>query len=208
MWSDAIEAADVAGRSTTAALLPERPREALAVARKIRHPWYRCQALTLVSEAVSADADALRIVDEARHAAREQVEPNRVVTVAMWPLRRLLELRPQAAGDEVRSLTNIALSERHGLRRLHALDSLLATVVAYPTLRHIVAEPYLHAARLCYGWRAERIVAFRAEDIALHDPTLAHLLLADRQSNRFTDRARRVIAALPRRDPPVDVESS
>jgi hypothetical protein len=195
MSPDEIRPEDVRGRSTTQKLLPDRPQEALAVARGIKHPWYRCQALAFVAEAVNARFDAVLILDEALAAAHEQVEPNRVVTVATWPLRLLLDLSPQAAAREVESLIGIALREEHGLRRLDALDALLATVVQHPALRAQVAHHYLQTARDSHGWRTERIVGFRAQHIALHDFPLAQQLLAERQPNRFVNKARQALAA-------------
>jgi len=185
---------DVAGRSATNRLLPERPQEALTIARKIRHPWYRCQALSSVASAVNSRADALLILNEALAAAREQSEPNRIVTVSSWPLRRLLELNPQAAEREVESLIGLALTEQHGLRRLHALDSLLTLVAANSNLRAQVAHPYLHTAQSCQGWRANRTIAFTAEHLAAYDLPLANQLLAGRQPNRFVNKARKVLA--------------
>ena len=195
MLPDDIRPEDVRGRSTTEKLLPERPQEALEVARQIRHPWYRCQALSSVAEAVSSRADALRILAEALSAAREQAEPNRIVTVGTGPLRKLLELNPEAAAREVESLMHTALREEHGLRRLHALDFLLAAVVAHPSLRAQVAHPYLHTAQCCHGWRAERTIAFRSEHLAAFDLPLAHQLLAGRQPNRFVNKARQTLSS-------------
>lgn len=197
MWLNDVRPEDVGGRSATEKLLPERPQEALAVARRINHPWYRCQALSSVAEAVSSRVDAVRILNEALSAAREQAEPNRVVTVATWPLRPLLELNSQAAAREVESLIGVALREEHGLRRLHALDFLLAAVAAHPSLRAQVAQHYLHTAQDCKGWRAERIIAFRAEHIGAYELPLAHQLLAGRQSNRFVKKAREALGSQP-----------
>lgn len=195
---DDVRSEDVAGRRATEKLLREHPQEALAVARRIRHPWYRCQALAAVADAADTTSHALRIITESLAAAYEQAEPNRIVTVATWPLRTLLELDPQAASQEVESLISIASLEQHGLRRLHALDFLISAVVTHPALRSAVARPYLHTAQHCNGWRAERIVAFRAQHIAAHDLSLAHQLLAGRQSNRFVNRARHTVADLAR----------
>lgn len=195
MWLDDVRPEDVGGRSAAEKLLPERPQEALEVARRIKHPWYRCQALSSVAEAVSSRTDAFRILAEALSAAREQAEPNRVVTVATWPLRTLLELNSEAAAREVESLIGTALREEHGLRRLHALDFLMAAVAAHPSLRAQVAHHYLHTAQSCHGWRAERILAFRSEHLAGFDLPLAHQLLAGRQANRFVNKARQTLSS-------------
>ncbi len=137
MLPDEIRPEDVGGRSATEKLLPERPQEALEVAR----------------------------------------------------------LNPEAAAREVESLIRTALREEHGLRRLDALDFLLAAVVAHPGLRAQVAHPYLHTAQCCHGWRAERIIAFRSEHLAAFDLPLAHQLLAGRQPNRFVNKARQTLSS-------------
>jgi len=190
-----IRPEDIRGRSATDRLLPHSPVEALTVARAIRHPWYRCQALSAVGQALRSRTEALRVLNESLAAAHEQVEPNRVVTVAAWPLRHLLRLDRAAAEEKVERLLELAAAEPHGLRRLHALNSLLWAIADDPALRTKVAEVYLNTARACSGWRTERTIAFMAQYITTLDAPLAKRLLSGRAPSRFIRRAIQAIEA-------------
>ena len=193
MWLDEVRPEDVRGRAATSRLLPHDPDGALAIARAIRHPWYRCQALTYVAEKAKSRNRSVELLHEAFAAPHEQSEPNRVVTVASWPLRHLVGIDQRAATREVETLLSLATSEPHPLRRLHALDAVLGAVSEEPQLLERVAETYLATAQLCFGWRADRTISFRAEAIAALDIGLAEQMLNSRKAYRFTNRARRVI---------------
>ena len=190
-----IQPGDVRGRSATDRLMPHSPAEALKVARAIRHPWYRCQALSAVGNAIKPKAEALRVLSESLSAAHEQAEPNRVITVAAWPLRHLLRLDRVRTVAEVEKLLGLASSEPHGLRRLQALNSLLGAVAEDPALRGQVAEVYLATAHSCSGWRTERTIGFMAQYLVTLDPLLAKRLLAGRTPSRFVRQAMQAIEA-------------
>src|SRR5688572_1353761 len=81
-----ITAEDVRGRARAGDLSLTDPREALKVARAIRHPWYRCQALSSVAEAWGTQGQKREVLEEALAVAAEQSEINRIVTVSAWPL--------------------------------------------------------------------------------------------------------------------------
>jgi hypothetical protein len=195
---DEIRPEDVRGRASVDELLHFRQDStaALSMARAIRHPWYRCQALTEVAKAVSPHPDSLRILEESLAAAHEQHEPNRIVSVAAWPLSILIKLDRERTAREVEALLNLAATEPHGLRRLDALDWLLASVAQDTELRTRVAERYLSTACQCVGWRADRTTAFRAEQLAKFDIPLAKEILASRSTNRFSRKALKAVEAL------------
>ena len=194
MWLKEVLPEDVDGRTATNRLLPHDPAGALATARAIRHPWYRCQALTSVAEILTSESDALHILDESLAAAHEQREPNRVVTVASWPLQCLVKINQRSAAKEVEALLSLAATESHGLRRLHALDALLGAIAQDAPLRERVAKPFLATAEICFGWRAERTIGLISQYIATIDLRLAKRMIASRKPNRFINRT-------PPRDP-------
>lgn len=195
---DEVLPEDVRGRAAVDELLRFRkdPTAALAMARGIRHPWYRCQSLTAVAQALSPLPDSIHILEESLTAAHEQHEPNRVVSVAAWPLSILIKLDRERTVKEVELLLNLARSEPHGLRRLDALDWLLASVSHDAELRRRVAESYQSTSHQCAGWRADRTTAFRATQLAKLDLPLAKEILASRATNRFSRKALRFIEAL------------
>ncbi|MDH5641784.1 MAG: hypothetical protein OEY28_10860 [Nitrospira sp.] len=193
---DEISAEGVRGRAAVDRLLPTDPDTALSTARAIRHPWYRCQALTEVAKVLSPLHDSIHILEESLAAAHAQHEPNRIVTVAAWPLSILIKLDRERTVREVESLLNLASTELHGLRRLDALDRLLASVAQDIELRRRIAERYLLTAHQCAGWRADRTTAFRAEQLAKIDLPLAKEILASRRVNRFSKKAVKAVEAL------------
>jgi len=65
------------------------PEQALAVARGIKEPWFRCQALSQVARYWPGDAKCL--LEEAVEAADLQDDTYKRVTVSAWPIRAYLE---------------------------------------------------------------------------------------------------------------------
>ena len=189
MWHDTIRPEDVQGRAKASRLLPHDPRGALKVARAIRHPWYRCQAITEVAEV----QHSVPLLIESFAAAYEKTEPNRIVTVASWPLRQLVLLAPAMAQVELEKLLGLIATEAHGLRRLHALESLFYAAASAPSLRQEILAAFNATAASCQGWRAERSVAFVASYLAKFDVSQAETLLRSRVPNRFASHALKAI---------------
>lgn len=198
-WLDPITREDVEGRAEAARLLPGGRERALVVARAIRHPWYRCQAITGVAEATASTAERSALVAEALAAACEQAEPNRVVNVAGWPLRVLVQYGDAGSARVVDHLLRVIADEPHGLRRLDGVAAILGSVIGDAELRALAWPAFLQAAAGSAGWRTERIVACMAEALAAHDLAAALRLLESRPANRFVVRARSAIDASSKR---------
>ena len=65
---------DVQGRARATDLAESDVDAAADAAYRIRHPWYRCQALTAVADAQSDKLRAMQLVRDAFRAAKEQSE--------------------------------------------------------------------------------------------------------------------------------------
>jgi hypothetical protein len=133
---------------------------ALQVARQIPDPWFRCQALSYVAEH-TADASAQRaLLAEAFGAAVETAEPNRVVSVSVWPLEVLCSIgSADEVAAEVARLLAVSATEPHSLRRCDAQARMLHA------LRHGPMECFWaildECTRSCtqrLGWRRDRIL--------------------------------------------------
>jgi hypothetical protein len=131
---------------------------------------------------------------EALDAAREQTEPNRVVSVASWPLRELTKLDASLARATVDELLRIISEEPHGLRRLDGVNRILWAVAENSELRQIVQPVFARAASQSVGWRTERTVAFIATYLAKWDRSFARELLESREPNRFRHAAEKELA--------------
>lgn len=180
-----ITSADVGGREDVHRLRYVDADAALHRARQIRHPWYRCQAISSVAEVQRSSAVALRLLVESLSAAHEEAEPNRIVSVASWPLRQLVVLNPAEAKAEIERLLGIISTETHGLRRLDGLSRIIVAVASNSELLELVKAPFQAAAVASEGWRTERTVAFVAVYLAQQDRQFALDLLATRKPNRF-----------------------
>jgi hypothetical protein len=186
-YSLSLEGVD--GRQRTDDLIATDRTAALRVARGIRHPWYRCQALAAVAGAEPGARKRDELLDESLSAAYEQSEPNRIVSAATWPLAHLVRVDPGKARSVVAGLLETIFREPHGLRKLDGLAHVLSTVNRVAELREQVLPPFLSAAAASTGWRTEQIVAFASEDLPESDPKAALALLASRTPNRFSRQA-------------------
>jgi len=191
-----ITSADVGGRADVDRLRSTDVNAALHRARQIQHPWYRCQALSSVAEVQRSSAVALSLLKESLSAAHEQDEPNRIVSVASWPLRQLVSLDLVTAKTEVKDLLRIISTEPHGLRRLDGLSRIIIAVAASSELLDIVKPAFVAACGVSEGWRTERTVAFVALFLARRDSKFALDLLSGREANRFRVAALKSIHAM------------
>ena len=111
---------------------------ALAIARAIEDPWFRCQALAAAAVCLSPPL-SLRVIDEAFESANELKEPNRLVTVSSWPLKALVLSgdRSRVQSEGARLLASIS-KEPSPVRRADALRFLLGATA--PAQQPIAAE--------------------------------------------------------------------
>ena len=185
----------VVGRAEVARLSRTNTAEALAVARRIEHPWYRCQAISSVVEANPSIRSADKLLSEALDAAYSQAEPNRVASVAFWPLRLLVGKHPELAAIHTRRLLGVIAEEPHGLRKLDGVAGILGAVLCEEALRELALHAFRDAAAVSHGWRTERIVSSTAQALAPFDREAAEGLLASRSSNRFAEKAKHALQA-------------
>jgi hypothetical protein len=177
MWVRKITTEDVAKRGRVHNMAPSDPDGALKVARTIRHPWYRCQALSFVAEHTSTIPKKLKLLSEAFETARMQEEINRAVTVSAWPLRVLVPLDASQAKERLIELVAQADKELHSLRRADALYSLATAATGHETLISLVEPSLVRALLEGRGWRIDRLIRNTIQLRISHENTqrlLAH----------------------------------
>lgn len=184
-----ITAEDVDGRTRSETAAQTDPDLAARIAAGIRHPWYRCQALSTAAEAHPSRKVKLRLLDQALEAAHEQGEPNRIVTVASWPLKTLAGLDLSLAVATTERLLQTIAHEPHSLRRLDALCALLALCAEHVPIRALLLRPIIEAAAAGHGWRTQRKAAFAAIEMAPYDSDAARRILDTQPFNKFKIRA-------------------
>ena len=170
--AERVTSEDVAGRREAQLLARTDVPSALAIARAIRHPWYRCQALASVADAMSAPARDAALT-EAVEAAFQQLEPNRVACAASWPLRVMVRCGHAGVRRLVGRLLDVLATEEHGLRRLDGLAAVIGPLLAIPELRTLAWPSFMATADASTGWRTERIVSWMAAALAEYDKPAA-----------------------------------
>jgi hypothetical protein len=177
MVEPAITRADVRGRARAGDLSRTDPREGLKAARAIRHPWYRCQALSSVAEAWGTQTQKLEVLEEALAVAGEQSEINRIVTVSAWPLRVMVGVAPKAVAAHLRRLVRLAEQEPHTLRRADALSAVAFAVRQEPSLLAQISPSLVNALLNGRGWRIDRLIRDAVELLSPSEPDVVERLI-------------------------------
>lgn len=138
--------------------------KALLLARKIRDPWYRCQALAAVAR-FAADDQIIRVADDALSAAKLGKDGYARVAAAAWPVRALAER------DEVRHAQQVLVRLLDDASRIEQPTSkaealFLLCQAAWPlpmAVRQPVLGALIAACLAADSWKAGRIM----RDVAL-----------------------------------------
>lgn len=193
MVDSSITKEDVAGRARVHKLVLTDPREALKVARAIRHPWYRCQSLSVVAEHWGNATQRRDVLVEALRSAEDQTQINRIVTVASWPLRVMASINVDAIPQHLRRFVELANQELHTLRRADALFALANSVSGRPELLVLVVPSLVNALLLSYGWRTDRLIEWSLQMVKTVMPEALEPLVA---RHRAGSKKRRLEASL------------
>jgi hypothetical protein len=131
---------------------------ALAIARDIADPWFKCQALAGVAEHTLSAAVRRRLIHECLRAAAETREPNRIVTVSAWPLRLLYMDRDwDSLRAEIDRLLAVIAKEPHPTRRNDALFWLWHRIRPEPVGPFLkVLAAFREACAAGHGWKRDR----------------------------------------------------
>ena len=185
MVDPSIATEDVAGRARVQKLVLTAPSEALKIARAIRHPWYRCQALSMVAEHWGNAAQRKDVLMESLRSADEQTQINRIVTVASWPLRVMTSIDIDAAPEHLGRFVELANQEPHSLRRADALFALANAVSEGAELLILVVPSLVDALLLSYGWKTDRLIVWSLPMVATVMPeALAPLVARHRPGSK------------------------
>ena len=178
---------DVRGRADVSRLAATDPQAALERARTIAHPWYRCQSLAAVAERLQGRQQR-SVLSAALAAAKEQREPNRVVTVASWPIAVLAKVDPPLAAEWVVELVALAETEPHNLRRAHALQSLAFATSPSPEVLGRIVPALVEALLGGSGPRIDRVIRDTYDLIRSTHPQWLKPLALHHKANRQQQR--------------------
>jgi len=172
-----VNRADVSKRDLVGKLVVSELPRALEIARSISTPWYRCQALAHVAWHLEDRVKFEKVIGEALSAAYEQKEPNRVVSVASWPVRAMVKRTDRRLADVVDELLRRIALEPNPVCRADALLLLFEAVFYKPRLRELVLDPLLRACDQMNSWKRPRILSDITLVFAKDDPKRAAQIL-------------------------------
>ena len=171
-------------------LARDHSAEALRQAHAIQLPWYRCQALSFIVDARPNMAGAEAILLEAMDAAFAQQEPNRIASVAAWPLSVVVRRGIGSPAKHVQKLLAVIAAEPHGLRRLHGQAAILGSILNHRVLREMVLPAFVRTLSHSSGWRTERIAGAVAQSLVDLDRGAASTIVKAQPASRFNRGAR------------------
>ena len=155
------------------------PDEALAVARKIKDAWFRCQALSQVAR-YWPHGDYHRLLKEALAAANSQDDVYKQVTVSAWPIRAYLERgNPSSAKSIVEKCAEAASSIENMGSRSEAL--FMVFQAAKPGAADLWKPAFwalVKATEPALAWRQRRNIRDAIAMVAGDDPQLVQTALS------------------------------
>ena len=114
-------ASSTVARDRATRLAAKGDPSALELARQVKDPWFRSQALAWVAR-YGPEATLDRTLDEALRAAAQATDPYQVVGASAWAVRAMVERgRTSRLADAVGSVLHAARRIEHPVRRLDAL---------------------------------------------------------------------------------------
>ena len=176
-------------------LASAEPMRALEVARSISEPWYRCQSLAQVAWTLKDRNQYKRVIKEALAAAYEENEPNRIVSVASWPVRVMVARSDPRLSAVVDGLLQKIQLQANPVRRADALLFLFEAVYYESGLRDSVLDALLRACEEMNSWKRPLILSNIALVLAIDDANRAAQVIAMMGEGRKSRQTRRDIVA-------------
>lgn len=171
-------------RDQVARIAAADPASALRIARNIRDPWFRCQALACVAWHTPDHKPFLAFITESLESASSISDPNRAVTAAAWPVAALARRRfssPEAMkrndrelGAAIPRLTKVIADEPNPASRADALLTLVNALSPFkPGLRNGVLGLLVKECRNPADRKRQRQLEAAALVVAADDPDAA-----------------------------------
>ncbi len=190
MHTESVNRRELVGK-----LAQAEPVRALELARSISEPWYRCQSLAHVAWHLEDRKQSEKVIGEALAAAYEQTEPNRIVSVASWAVRVMVERSDRRLRSVVNELLEKIQRQPNPVRQADALFYLFEAVFYESRLRDLVLDALLDACERMNSWKRPSFLSNIALVIARDDPDRAGQIVDMIGEGRKSRQTRREIAA-------------
>ena len=160
--NEALQSSYLRGR--VSALLPNHLDDAYKIAKLIKHPWFRCQALAAIAK--NLDGEYLNtMIRESFASAMMCYDENRRIEVACWPLRVAILHRKMLLAEEILDVCMQQLGMDHDPISRWCAISVLDTIKRDPKFLSIFFNSFKSATSKGHGWRVERCIKRLINDI-------------------------------------------
>ena len=165
---------------------------ALAAARKVSKPWFKCQALACVAR-FSLDDQVEKIANEAVNTAMSDTDPYRQVAVCAWPLRALAERgEVRAAKVLLTRLIQSSPTILNGVCRMDALHLVFEAAWPFHELhRERLLSSLLSACHSSNSWKGAWLLAIVASVVASEDRVQAQQIIDQLRDGKNRRKAQR-----------------
>lgn len=171
-------------------MAPNAPGEALPLARRVSHPWYRSQALAAVARWIE-DAEVGAVASEAIAAALECHDDYKRSAVLAWPIACLAERgrheMARAALQQARRLAETATP--NSSRACSLLGLLRAAWSLGSDVRRLLVQEIADLQRADSFWRVSQALVDAVHMIRSSEPDLAKDIVDRMQDERWKRKA-------------------
>ena len=189
-------------RDAVAGLAPTNTTKALALARRITEPWFRCQALADVARYASKESVS-PIAHEALNTALQQEDAYKVVAVSAWPVRAMIERnQTDSLPLWLSELIKRARDIDHPVSRLEALFLLWqGTFPFVHSETDEIFEEFMRACGSANSWKAGARLEEGLLMLASRNPALAAELAQRMVDSSYKRRALKRLSEREQRQP-------
>ena len=178
------------------------PEQALAIAREIEEPWFKCQALSHVARYWPHD-DYQSLLKEAVKAADSQGDRYKRVTVSAWPVRAYLE---RGCATPAKALLERQARESANIENMGSRsEALFMLFQAAKPFAEAIWRPVfwalVEATEPALAWRQRRNLRLAAMMIASDGPALVQKALARLSDGKTISAIKRDVENRKRAEP-------
>lgn len=155
--------------------------QAYELAKSLRHPWYKCQALSEVADH-STSKSIRRILQESFDSAMNCHDQNRRVSVACWPLRVAIKNNLKDLANSFLAQCINQLNQEMDPISKWCAASVVYTIKVDTDLLKSFYNTFVNATSKGHGWRVEREIKFMLADPDIQKDQRYISYLVERQS--------------------------
>ena len=160
--------------------------KAYDLAKTIKHPWYRCQALAMVAETVEL-LKLKTILQQSFESAMQCHDENRRVLVACWPLEVAIKREEPVLATSFLAECEKQINSDNDIISRWCCTSVVHVIKTDIALLNSFFETFSYATSKGHGWRVERSIRSLIGDPAVQKDQryIDHLLLRQTEIEKW-----------------------